>query len=73
MSDTNLIEYVKACASLHGLPLDDQRASAVAVHLGRTAALAQLLNDLPMNADDELAEIYCPAEFMRSSKMDSKP
>lgn len=72
MSDTNLIEYVKASASLHGVPLDDQRASAVAAHLGRTAELAQLLNDLPLHADDELVEIYCPAAFVRSSKMDSK-
>jgi len=67
MTDTQILAYVKASAALQGLPLDEARAQAVAVHLARTAHLAQLLGDAPMAPEDELAEIYKPLAFWPSS------
>ena len=55
---TQALDYVKASAALHGLVLDDARAKAVAVHLARTAQLADLLDATPMGPGDELAELY---------------
>ena len=46
-----------------GLPLDAGRAQRVAAHLGRTAAMAQLLDDAPLGPEDEPAALYCPAPF----------
>jgi Protein of unknown function (DUF4089) len=69
MSDPVFLDYVKASAALQGLALDHERAQAVAAHLARTARLAQLLNDVPLPVDDELAEIYCPASFLLSSNI----
>ena len=46
-----------------GLPLDAARAQAVAQHLGRTVALARLLETAPLAPEDEPAEIYRPAPF----------
>ncbi len=63
MTDAEVLAYVKASAALQGLPLDEARAQAVAVHLARTAHLAQLLDDAPLSAEDELAEIYSPLAF----------
>lgn len=64
MSDDDLLNYVRSSASLLALPLDEARARRVAVHLERTAALAQSLDAAPMNPDDELAEIFRPAPFV---------
>ena len=64
MSDDDILNYVRNSASLLGLPLDEARARRVAVHLARTAALAQLLDAAPMAPEDELAEIYRPAPFV---------
>ena len=63
MTDAEVLAYVKASAALQGLPLDEARAQAVAVHLARTAHLAQLLDDAPLSPEDELAEIYSPLAF----------
>ena len=67
MTDTQILAYVKASAALQGLPLDEARAQAVAVHLARTAHLAQLLDNAPMVPENELAEIYNPLAFKPSS------
>lgn len=67
MTDAQVLAYVKAGAALHGLPLDEARTQAVAVHLARTAHLAQLLDEAPLAPEDELAEIYSPMAFSPSS------
>lgn len=64
MSGDAVLNYVKSSASLLGLPLDEARARRVAVHLERTAALAQSLDASPLAPDDELAEIFRPAPFV---------
>jgi Protein of unknown function (DUF4089) len=56
----DMLAYVTTSAALLQLPLDPAQAQRVAQHLERTAAMAQALMQLPMAADHELAEIYCP-------------
>ena len=63
MSEDEVLAYVKATASLLALPLDEARAKAVAAHLGRTVAMAKLLEKAELAPEDELAEIYRPAPF----------
>jgi len=63
MNENDILAYVKASAALLALPLDEARAQAVAVHLGRTAAMARLLGEQSLAPEDELAEIYRPAPF----------
>jgi Protein of unknown function (DUF4089) len=63
MTDDEVLAYVKASARLQGLPLDEDRAKAVAVHLTRTAHLASLLENTPLAPEQELAEIYKPLDF----------
>jgi hypothetical protein len=63
MEETQVLAYVKAAAQAVGLPLDDARAQAVAVHFGRTVAIARVLDRVPLAPDVELAQIYCPAPF----------
>lgn len=63
MTDAQILTYVKASAVVQGLLLDDARAQRVAGHLARTAQLAQLLEDAPLEDDEELAEIYRPLAF----------
>lgn len=63
MTEDDVLAYVRASAALQGLPLDAARAQRVALHLARTAHLAQLLMDTPLSPEDELAEIYCPKSF----------
>lgn len=70
MTDADVLAYVKTSAALQGLPLDEARAKAVAVHLARTAHLAQLLDLVPMAPEHELAEIYKPMAFKSSSNID---
>lgn len=65
MSEDEVLAYVKAAAALAQLPLDDARANDVALHLGRTAALARLLDAAPAAAEVEIAGVYCPAPFPR--------
>ena len=63
MSEDEALAYVRAAATLAGLPLDDARAQAVAMHLSRTAALAKLLEQAALAPEQEPAEIYKPAPF----------
>lgn len=63
MTSDQVLAYVKASAALQGLPLDGARAQRVAAQLARTAALAQLLDEINLRAEDELAEIYLPSAF----------
>ncbi|RYY91512.1 MAG: DUF4089 domain-containing protein [Comamonadaceae bacterium] len=63
MRDEQVLAYVKATAALLALPLDDARAQAVAVHLGRTVALAAMLDAVDMAPEVEPAQVYCPAPF----------
>jgi Protein of unknown function (DUF4089) len=62
VTDQETLAYVQASAAALGLPLDAARAQRVATHLQRTAALAQLLEQFPLDPEDELAEIYCPKQ-----------
>ena len=63
MEESQVIQYVQAAAVAVGLPLAAARAQAVAQHLGRTVALARLLETAPLAPEDEPAEIYRPAPF----------
>ena len=59
-----LVPYVLTAARLMEVPLDPVRASAVAAHLERTAAMARLLEECgTLDVEDEPAEIFCPAPF----------
>ena len=60
MNETDVVTYVKSTAVLLGIPMDAARASRVASHLQRTAAMAALLNAANLSVEEELAEIYCP-------------
>lgn len=63
MNDTRMLAYVETTAALLKLPLDAARTQRVAVNLQRTAAMAALLDEVPLAAHDELAELYRPAAF----------
>jgi hypothetical protein len=63
MDESQVLTYVKATAQAIGLPLDDARARAVALHFGRTIAIARVLDDAPLAPEHELAEVYRPAPF----------
>ena len=63
MTEDELLAYVQASANLLQLPLGEVRAQAVALHLGRTAVLARLLDAAPLATEQEIAQIYCPAPF----------
>jgi hypothetical protein len=63
MEENEVLQYVKAAAVAVGLPLDAARAQAVAQHLGRTVAIARVLENAPMAPADELAEVFKPAPF----------
>ena len=63
MSEDEVLAYVKAAAALAALPLDAARAQAVALHLGRTAAMARLLEGAPLAPHEEPAGTYRPAPF----------
>jgi hypothetical protein len=61
--ETGVIAYVRAAAALAGIPLDEARAQAVAQHFSRSAAIAALLETMPLSPEVEPAEMYCPAPF----------
>ncbi len=63
MEEDEVLAYVNAAARAVGMPLDAARARSVAVHLGRTALLAQALDAAGLAHEDEPAEVYCPAPF----------
>ena len=63
MSEEQLLDYVRASAVVLGISIDSAQARRVAVHLGRTAAMAQQLEQAGLGVVDEPAEIYCPLPF----------
>ena len=68
MDEQEALAYVKAAAAALALPLDAAQAQRVAVHLARTAAMAQLLDAVEMASQDEIdeiAEIYNPTDLLR--------
>ena len=63
MTDSDVLNYVKATARLLEIPLDEARASAVALQLGRTLVMARQLEAFSLPMHEEMSEIFCPAEF----------
>jgi len=63
MEESEVLNYVKAAAQAVNLPLDEAKARAVAAHLGRTVAMARMLENADLAPEHELAEIYKPAPF----------
>jgi hypothetical protein len=63
MTADEVLHYVKAAARAVNLPLDEDSARSVAEHLGRTTAMARLLDGVDLAVEDEPAEIYRPASF----------
>jgi hypothetical protein len=63
MTDNEVLAYVKIAARAMALPLTEERALAVALHLGRTVEIARLVESAPLAPHHELAEIYRPAPF----------
>jgi hypothetical protein len=63
MSEDEVLAYVKAAARAMALPLTEARAQAVAQHLGRTVAIARVVESAALAPHDELAEIFRPAPF----------
>jgi hypothetical protein len=63
VEEADVLTYVKAAAQAVGLQLDPARAQAVAVHFGRTLAIARLLDNAPLAPEQELAEIFRAAPF----------
>lgn len=63
MSDEDVLAYVQAAAKAMALPMDEARARAVALHFGRTVAIARALDAVPLAPDQEPAEIFRPAPF----------
>ncbi|SHN23986.1 DUF4089 domain-containing protein [Rhizobacter sp. OV335] len=66
MTDTapsDILDFVRASARLLELPLDEAQLARVATHLARTRTMVAPLRLLPLGAELEPAEIYCPAPF----------
>jgi hypothetical protein len=63
MQEIEILNYVKATAQVMRLPLDDAQVRSVTAHLGRTAAMAALLEGVALSPEHELPEIYRPAPF----------
>ena len=63
MNEQDTLAYVRSAAAAIRLPMDDARARAVAMHLGRTFGMVSGLMAVPLLPHDELAEIYRPAPF----------
>lgn len=63
MNGAATLAYVQAAAALLELPLDAERASRVAGHLERTAALAARLQAFALDDEAEPVALYCPAPF----------
>jgi hypothetical protein len=63
MNDDDILRYARASAALLDLPLSEDQARRVSVHLARTAAMAAQLDVAPLAAEDEPAALYCPAPF----------
>ncbi|MGE4241609.1 DUF4089 domain-containing protein [Ramlibacter sp.] len=63
MDEAEVLQYVQSSARALGLSFDEARAQAVALHFGRTVAIARVLETAPLAPHDEIAEIYRPAPF----------
>lgn len=63
MEENEVLAYVRAAARALHLPLDEARAQAVALQLGRTAGIARVLDAVQLAPEHEPAEIYRPAPF----------
>jgi hypothetical protein len=63
VTEQQALDYVKAASVALGIPMDEARAAAVAVHFARTAAMAALLEQAGLREHDEADEIYCPKPF----------
>ena len=63
MEETEVLRYVQAAALAVDLPLDEARSRAVALHFGRTVAIARSLDAFELHTEDEPAEIFRPAPF----------
>jgi hypothetical protein len=63
MTEADLIACVRSSAQLLDLALDAAQVERVALHLGRTRAIAAALQAVPLKPADELVEIFCPAPF----------
>ena len=72
MTDPDLLAYVNNTALLLGLPMTAERAARVAVHLQRTAVMAEMLNVTALDPHDEIADIYSPAAFQLSGNVQKK-
>ena len=68
MNEQQALAYVKAAATAVALPLDEARTQRVAMHLGRTAALAAQLDAFDLDVSEEVAEIFCPVVFPSGSE-----
>ncbi len=66
-------DYVRVTAQFLNLPLDEGQVGRVASHLVRTRAMAAMLQNLPIDAHVELAEIYRPAPFPQDDATDDTP
>lgn len=73
MNDADLLAYVQAAARLLELPLDEARAQAVALQLGRTLQMARQLEAFPLAQTQELSEIFCPAAFPAHDPVQGMP
>jgi hypothetical protein len=65
-TDADTADYVRITARLQALPLDEPQVQRVALHLGRTRAMAQLLTRFALTPHEEITEIFCPAPFPSS-------
>jgi hypothetical protein len=63
MDESEVLQYVKSAALAVNLQLDEARAKAVALHFGRTVAIARALEAAPLAPEHEPAEIFRPAPF----------
>jgi hypothetical protein len=66
MDERDVPAYVAAAARALGLVLDEAAAQRVAAQLARTAGMAAMLDAYPLDAHDEIAEIFLPAPFPAS-------
>lgn len=59
----DVLAYVQHAARFLDLPLDDEQAQRVALHLARTKRMVATLAQQPLSPGDEPAQIFCPAPF----------
>jgi hypothetical protein len=62
MNAQQIEAYVDATAAALGLPLDAQHRPGVLHYFALAAAMAELVNGLPLGVADEPAEAFVPIE-----------